>query len=1301
MSTSARDLPGNEETGSSIAVPSVTAIVTDGTAQDDRRPAAFRDGYVRVDDRSFEQLLAHCSNLASNLRFFDLDNTASGTWADLFLSNEIFLIARISAIDTVALERDYREASESGEPARAADIIVAQARRLDAWQVALSRSEAGPGRDLGLRIAELIRERLRVELHGVADWLLRQQRLALPAGVMEGAPLPLELSGVWNVAEDGETLESLASGLGETTEAPSDSRFLESRFHAFLKTLVYVKRAAEKSFRAALTSRTVNPALGLTIAFLGLFGRLQERSNRFAARHRRFFYDQILGCRPLDGDPDSAEILLLPDGTKRDFRVRRGTKFSAGFDDTGRKRLYATDRDVLVGDIAIDRVLTLYCEKDPMKSPENVFAYITRVGVTTARVDTADNAGGLTTGRPLFGVRSSPTPAPGTGDVGIAVAADMLLAGEGRRDIELCFDIRPMSELDADIAELKSIGSGGHAGDVLGSLFSRYLLDDDERTLDDIRAAFEQWLSLSSQSLSDRAEATREARDQIADYLSWDRRALFYFLLQDSLLPEVTTADGWYRLRDFLLYAPERTADTLRLRVRVSLGHEGPPVSGCDPALHGDRWGTSRPILRLLANPRAHFCPITLLQQMSLRRLTLALDVADSTEFEVSNQFGPVDTSSPFQAFGPQPASGAALIVGSRELAGKRPSATSVNVEWDALPRAPGGFRAHYRDYRGDYDAADFRIRSSVLVDGVWRRSVPGENTAEAMFETDPETGVSSGKARYAVQGLSHLRSEAGGDPEQPMVFGQDARNGFVRLALDCPPKAFGHSEYPGLTARAVARNTKLRVPVEMPAEPYTPVVRRISLDYRVETRLDLVTGAGGPDGSSECRLFHVHPFGVRTLAAGENASLFPMQDAASLFIGLRADTAAGERSLQFEIRADTAECVAIDPPGIEWRYLRANEWVALDERRIVHDTTAGLIKSGIVTLDLPDDIDRRHSIMPDERYWLQVSPKRDPQVFGTLRAIRTNAVRVVEVRDDTDAPRDRTPLGAGSIAGPASGIDGLAGVNQPHGSSGRRRIESVDALDTRISERLRHKRRAVTPWDYERIVLANFDSVFKVKCFAATSRSDPETASAPVPEAPGEVLLVVVPAAVDRAADPVVGYRLDLDELCRIRDFAAALSPPGASVQVRNPVYERIQLRCAVRFRDRDRAGRQLDRLNDDVNDFLSPWGRGSQSARFGWHLRCHNVESFIRELDYVDVVTGFSMLHVGETDSGRYSLGDTARQSVEHAGSTAMVRPRVPWALALPFRRHAIRRLRAAGPVAGRPAGIDDLEIGATFIL
>src|SRR5207244_8202393 len=76
--------------------------------------------------------------------------------------------------------------------------------------------------------------------------------------------------------------------------------------------------------------------------------------------------------------------------------------------------------------------------------------------------------------------------------------------------------------------------------------------------------------------------------------------------------------------------------------------------------------------------------------------------------------------------------------------------------------------------------------------------------------------------------------------------------------------------------------------------------------------------------------------------------------------------------------------------------------------------------------------------------------------------------------------------------------------VTQPNASFGGRGPEDTTGYFRRSSERLRHRNRAVTPWDLERLVLEAFPDVFKVKCLPHTNANGSFKA--------GEAALVIVP---------------------------------------------------------------------------------------------------------------------------------------------------------------------------------------------
>ena len=252
------------------------------------------------------------------------------------------------------------------------------------------------------------------------------------------------------------------------------------------------------------------------------------------------------------------------------------------------------------------------------------------------------------------------------------------------------------------------------------------------------------------------------------------------------------------------------------------------------------------------------------------------------------------------------------------------------------------------------------------------------------------------------------------------------------------------------------------------------------------------------------------------------------------------------------------------------------------------------------------------------------------------------------------------------------------------------RMAETEDEQIVRLSERLRHKNRAVTPWDYERLILEHFPQVAKVKCFTHMQSGDANS--------PGSVLVVVVPqwqTGVTGACDELM---LSAVELRRMRRFLQERASPFVGIEVRNPVYERVQVRCTAKFTGGYQAGFFVNRLNRDISSFICPWQAGGYHARFGWRIRKKDIESYLQELDYVEFITNFSMLHITQDEEGRYNLGDTARDKTNPKVQTE---PRFPWSLALPARHHFIETTPSAKTIEPEVTGIDELEIGTTFII
>ena len=233
--------------------------------------------------------------------------------------------------------------------------------------------------------------------------------------------------------------------------------------------------------------------------------------------------------------------------------------------------------------------------------------------------------------------------------------------------------------------------------------------------------------------------------------------------------------------------------------------------------------------------------------------------------------------------------------------------------------------------------------------------------------------------------------------------------------------------------------------------------------------------------------------------------------------------------------------------------------------------------------------------------------------------------------------------------------------------------------------------------------MLEEFPEVFKVKCFAAMS-SRHELA----PD-PGAVLVVAVPHQTELSTGLVFDPMLDVIQLKRIQQFLEKqAASPQVRIEVCNPTYERVLIRCMVSLtgdalRQRGNALRQL---NQTLVDYISPWSPVGRPPRFGWSFQNDEVEAFIRGLPSVGSVTQFSMLHLTQDEKGLWRLEDTARSlaaalRAKTSGGLG-ISPRYPWSLAIPNHTHILETVDSRDTeLPPAITGIGKLEIGNTFTL
>ena len=186
----------------------------------------------------------------------------------------------------------------------------------------------------------------------------------------------------------------------------------------------YLAKALEKQDNSSFMS--------ILLAFLQLFGYVQQDINGLTQKHLDYYYEQVLGFRRLPPRPDEVHVVLELAPHVQQHLLPAGTTLEAGKDTLGNPLSYVTNREIVLNKAKLGAIKTILVDAD---------------GAIYA-AETANSADGQ--GAPLEG---EPARWPTFGHpanmqlstVGFAIASPLLLLREGERTITLkvAFDQLP------------------------------------------------------------------------------------------------------------------------------------------------------------------------------------------------------------------------------------------------------------------------------------------------------------------------------------------------------------------------------------------------------------------------------------------------------------------------------------------------------------------------------------------------------------------------------------------------------------------------------------------------------------------------------------------------------------------------------------------------------------------------------------------------------------------------------------------------------------------------------------------
>ncbi|MDU9050633.1 MAG: baseplate J/gp47 family protein [Candidatus Electrothrix sp. Rat3] len=626
-----------------------------------------------------------------------------------------------------------------------------------------------------------------------------------------------------------------------------------------------------------------------------------------------------------------------------------------------------------------------------------------------------------------------------------------------------------------------------------------------------------------------------------------------------------------------------------------------------------------------------------------LSNITISAEVKDLSYFTIWNDFQKLDCKKPFEPFGPKPVVGSRFYLSSSELRLKKITEIIFKNEWVNIDHLSDVYYQAYNAYNTKQSNNTKKIESKLSFNILIQTDNFRDNEEHALFKkNDNGYEVSFSKEGYVEK---------------------------IYWELQNPD--FQHSVYPALAAQ---KATELAVaiangPTGIKAEnyqinpPFTPVIKKLTLNYNASASLK--------ENQNEIKLFHIHPFGyaeVKPVKDDEKITGYPFlpkyDRAGELYIGLENLKPPQHLSMLFQMAEGSADA-DMNPSPVYWDYLDGNEWLPLENGGVLHDRTRGLINSGIIKFALPAP-EKPSTLLPSELYWLRASVRKRPDSVCDTVAIHTQAVSATLVDNDNAPDHFRQPLAKDSIKKLLHPLPAIKAVRQPYTSFGGKTAEEDKWFYTRVSERLRHKQRALTVWDYEHLVLERFPQIYKVKCIPANESR------------PGTVEIVVIPDIRNRLPADPFEPKAPANLLEDIQSYIEAMAPDSANIVVKNANYVPFLVRMGVRFRQGYEEGYHIDRLQDKLNRFLAPWAytEGADIV-FGGKIYASSIIDFVERLPYVDYLAQLNLFPTGLRE-GENSI--SAKESAD---------------VLVPERKHFIDAI----PEGGYQFGINHMMIGLDF--
>jgi hypothetical protein len=399
------------------------------------------------------------------------------------------------------------------------------------------------------------------------------------------------------------------------------------------------------------------------------------------------------------------------------------------------------------------------------------------------------------------------------------------------------------------------------------------------------------------------------------------------------------------------------------------------------------------------------------------------------------------------------------------------------------------------------------------------------------------------------------------------------------------------------------------------PKPPYTPVIKSITLTCNLSESITLKD------------ISYQYPHGYKRHDTNNLHLVPPTPFEGELFIGFKNLAQAQSLNVLIQVEEGTAD-PTLPNPEVSWNFLHDNSWKNFDSAQF-RDGTKGLIQSGIVSFVSPGYDCTNNTLLPSGEFWLRGCIKfNQAKAVCKIFSIHTQAVLAQFIDSGNDAVSLGSNLPANTITQLFPKQASIKKVQQPYATFDGRLEEANKNIYIRTSERLRHKGRAVSAWDYEHIIATAFPDIYKVKVLDHAALKIVGGQKKVISKAGGLIVLVAGKTSAQSSAyKPLVSK----SKLTAIKEFIVQQASPFANIEVMNPLFEEITVDTIVTFTSDIKDEMFYEKkLQTDIKRFLSPWAfDDGREPEFGGTIYRAALLDFIEELPYIDFVEKLVIAH------------------------------------------------------------------------